>query len=225
MSRGGARGGRGGRGGSATSYSREQLTSLGVSNNEAVPGPVLQPPPLYPMLERKPVSLSFSPEMDYFLILRQDFIDHMQLSASYTNLSNRKSAKIGEQPTIDRLVAQLPSNREKYDWSLFPTELRPKLSAKRALPKRAANQEKNVNITATLDKLESLEVKSANRNKTNVNVKEEKDDDDDKEDEDIEEAEDIDDEMDDGTDYANNYFDNGEGYEDDDDNLDDGPVY
>lgn len=34
-----------------------------------------------------------------------------------------------------------------------------------------------------------------------------------------------DEEMDDGTDYANNYFDNGEGYEDDDDNLEDGPIY
>lgn len=36
---------------------------------------------------------------------------------------------------------------------------------------------------------------------------------------------DEDEEMDDGTDYANNYFDNGEGYEDEDDNLEDGPIY
>lgn len=225
MSRGGARGGRGGRGGSSNSYSREQLSSLGVSNNEAVPGPVLQPPPLYPMLERKPVSLTFPPEIDYYLILRQDFIDHLQLSASYTNLTDRKSTKVAEQPTIDRLVAQLPSNREKYDWSLFPAELRPKLSAKRLAPKRNPTQQKNINISVTLDKLESLEAKGANKDKANVNIKEEKDDEDDKEDEEMEDAEDIDDEMDDGTDYANNYFDNGEGYEDDDDNLDDGPVF
>jgi DNA-directed RNA polymerase III subunit RPC7 len=31
--------------------------------------------------------------------------------------------------------------------------------------------------------------------------------------------------LDGGTDYANNYFDNGEGYLDDDDNEDDGAVY
>lgn len=32
--------------------------------------------------------------------------------------------------------------------------------------------------------------------------------------------------MDDGTDYNQNYFDNGEGYlDDEDDNLDDGPIY
>lgn len=34
-----------------------------------------------------------------------------------------------------------------------------------------------------------------------------------------------DEEMDEGTDYANNYFDNGEGYEDDEDNMDEGPIY
>jgi len=34
-----------------------------------------------------------------------------------------------------------------------------------------------------------------------------------------------DEEMDEGTDYANNYFDNGENYEDDEDNMDEGPIY
>lgn len=38
--------------------------------------------------------------------------------------------------------------------------------------------------------------------------------------------EDIDEEMDLGTDYMNNYFDNGETYlDDDDENLEDGPIY
>lgn len=47
------------------------------------------------------------------------------------------------------------------------------------------------------------------------------------EEEEVEEIEamDEDEEMDDGTDYANNYFDNGEDYEDEDDNLEDGPIY
>ena len=36
----------------------------------------------------------------------------------------------------------------------------------------------------------------------------------------------MDEELDGGTDYANNYFDNGEGYlDDDDDNLDEGGIY
>ena len=36
----------------------------------------------------------------------------------------------------------------------------------------------------------------------------------------------MDEELDDGTDYANNYFDNGENYlDDDDDNIDEGGIY
>merc|ERR1712189_8354 len=42
----------------------------------------------------------------------------------------------------------------------------------------------------------------------------------------VEDEDDLDEEMDGGTDYASNYFDNGEGYEDgDDDNLDEGGIY
>jgi len=40
------------------------------------------------------------------------------------------------------------------------------------------------------------------------------------------EEEDLDEEMDEGTDYINNYFDNGESYlDEEEDNLDDGPIY
>jgi DNA-directed RNA polymerase III subunit RPC7 len=40
------------------------------------------------------------------------------------------------------------------------------------------------------------------------------------------EEDDPDEEMDEGTDYINSYFDNGENYlDEEDDNLDDGPIY
>lgn len=51
--------GRGGRGGTS-SFSREQLNSMGFSASEALPTVVTQPPPLYPPLERKPVHLIVS---------------------------------------------------------------------------------------------------------------------------------------------------------------------
>lgn len=63
------------------------------------------------------------------LILRQDFIDHMQLSGSYLKLPENKT--IQKDQEIDKLVAQLPNAKEKYDWALFPSELRPKLLAKK----------------------------------------------------------------------------------------------
>ncbi|CAG9837262.1 unnamed protein product [Diabrotica balteata] len=213
------RGGRGGRGGVSKSFNKEQLASLGVGNKELVPGPVLEPPLLYPIMERRPAPLSQSLEMDYLLILRQDFIDHMQLSGSYLKMPESKHQP---QQEIDKLVAQLPSAKEKFDWRLFPSELRPKVLVKR-VPK--SEKSKNVNIEQRLNALEKLEVKTENVETTKVKTEvEENDDDEDKgEFEGLEDEED--EEMDDGTDYANNYFDNGEGYEDEDDNLEDGPIY
>lgn len=117
---------------------------------------------------------------------------------------------------IDKLVAQLPKVKEQYDWTLFPSELRPKMLAKRN--KKSA--QKDVNVVEKLSKLEKIEEKS---NSDPVKIKIEEDDDVD--DLEVGEDEQEDEEMDDGTDYANNYFDNGEEYEDEDDNLDDGPIY
>lgn len=74
-----------------------------------------------------------SPELDYLLILRQGFIEHMQLSPAYLKMpvnSNKQS-----QQAIDKLVAQLPAAREKFDWKLLPTELRPKMKGKKLVTK------------------------------------------------------------------------------------------
>lgn len=53
------RGGRGARGGSSKTFSKEQLNAMGAGNNE-VPSIVTQPPPLYPILDRKPLPLNVS---------------------------------------------------------------------------------------------------------------------------------------------------------------------
>lgn len=51
--------GRGGRGG-GMSMNREQLSAIGVGVGEALPGPITEPPPLFPLLNRKPVPLTVS---------------------------------------------------------------------------------------------------------------------------------------------------------------------
>lgn len=214
MSRGRGRGGRG----ANKSFSREQLTSLGITGNELVPGPVTQPPPLFPMLIRRPIALQSSVDTDYLLLLKQDLIDHMNLSVAYLKMpdAQENTAESG----IESLIAQLPRvTKEKFDWSLFPTELRPKMAAKRANKKKVVVKTE-IDIENRLAKLEQMESKTKDKEttiKTEVEDEElpEEDYQDDEEDE----------EMDDGTDYANNYFDNGEAYEDEDDNLDDGPIY
>lgn len=52
------RGGRGGRGGVTKTFSKEQLSSMGATGSDMVPGPVTQPPPLFPPMNRKPVAIT-----------------------------------------------------------------------------------------------------------------------------------------------------------------------
>nr|XP_023020993.1 DNA-directed RNA polymerase III subunit RPC7 [Leptinotarsa decemlineata]XP_023020994.1 DNA-directed RNA polymerase III subunit RPC7 [Leptinotarsa decemlineata] len=206
------RGGRGGRGGVTKTFTKDQLTAMGIASNEALPGPVLEPPPLYPPLKRRPVPLEQSSEMDYLIIVRQNFIDRMQLSGSFLKLPENKNQP---ERAIDKLVAQLPSAKEKFDWKRFPKELWPKSMAKKSVV--SGKPVKDVNIEQKLAELEKREVKSGA-------VKIERNDEED-ENEEMEADEEEDEEMDDDTDYANNYFDNGESYVDEDDNLDDGATY
>lgn len=155
------RGRGGGRGGANKSFNKEQLSALGVGATEVAPGPVTQPPALYPPLERKPVLLVVcinhiflyqqiklilqpSIELDYLLLLRQEFIEHMQLSPAY--LKMRDDRKQSDK-AIDKLVAQLPSAKEKFDWKLLPNELRPKLIAN----KLKKNVEKAVDVNQRYD--------------------------------------------------------------------------
>lgn len=53
------RGGRGGRGGTTKSFTKEQLTTLCAGTTET-PSLVTQPPPLYPILDKRPLPLTVS---------------------------------------------------------------------------------------------------------------------------------------------------------------------
>ncbi|XP_025830802.1 DNA-directed RNA polymerase III subunit RPC7-like [Agrilus planipennis] len=207
MSRGRGRGGK-------TSLTKEQLSVIGVTAGESLPVPITEPPVLFPPINRKPIPLSECIEADYLLILKQGFIDRMNMSGAYLKPSE-PNLKQSEQ-AIDKLLAQIPNTKEKFNWNFYPHELRPKLVAK----KRIKTVEKKVDITSRLNQLERIEENSEKLDEVNKEAEEENEDD---KEEIIEEDED--EEMDEGTDYANNYFDNGEGYEDEDDNLDEGPIY
>lgn len=210
-------GGRGrgrGRGGSS-SFSREQLDYMGAGGpGEQLPGPVTQPPPLYPTLENKAVPLVSTKDTNYMLILKQDFLENMQYKSTYVNLPQHQKEPELE---IDKLLAQLPKMPEscKFDWKMLPKELRSKISAKR---NKQTKTSKEVDIETRLTQLENLERRNVGEKVIKTEATEPE------EDEEIVEEE-QDEEMDEGTDYVNNYFDNGEEYEDEDDNLDDGPIY
>lgn len=200
--------GRGRGRGAKRTFNKEQLNALGAVGNETF-SQHSTPPPLFVPLQRTCAPLESSPSSDHALVLKQAFVNFLQLSFSYMKLPGQSD---GDQEKIS-----LPGKEIIYDWAMFPPELRPKLKAKRKA--RIVTNEKS--IIEKLKILEEMENKSSyavNRVKTEPTN--------DEDEELMEEEEQMDDEIDDGTDYGNNYFDNGDSYcNDEDDNLDDGPVY
>jgi len=210
---------------------RSQLTFnpelLGVGREQPAPSSVLDPPPVYPPLHAKPKVPPNRSENIYLSSLAKDFVNRMQDSPFNVNPCTQQ-LNIKEDPFA---TLGLDPNR-------FPSELvkvfknvsglkgvkrknvsKPNLSAKRAKVGRTGD------INSHLDKLEAKEGEE-----DDSEVKEGKGKDSDKENDGEggeEDIEDIDDEeMDDETDYARDYFDNGEGYlDEEDDNLDEGGIY
>nr|CAD7202379.1 unnamed protein product [Timema douglasi] len=247
-----------GRGRAAMSFNVEQL---GFSKGEALPGPVLAPPPLYPPLANRllsllratnyddvakrdgplylPVPLQDTPESEYLLTLKKDFVDYLHDSPAY--LQHTVTKKDIERYSDRYQTLAKGQGQLKLDWSRFPKELRPHVKTKTTSRKRklqgaksggkpAKIAKKNVDITSTLAELEKKETLVGSdveeeTEETEGKEEGEEDKEEEEEGEDVEQ-EDLDEEMDDGTDYVNNYFDNGENYlDEEDDNLDDGPVY
>lgn len=64
----------------------------------------------------------------------------MELSGAYLKMPESKIFQPEQE--IDKLVAQITGTKEKYDWTLFPAELRPKMYAKRLKTKN--NKEVNI---------------------------------------------------------------------------------
>lgn len=58
----------------------------------------------------------------------------MELSGAYLKMPESKNVQPEQE--IDKLVAQITGTRENFDWTLFPTELRPKMFAKRSKAKK-----------------------------------------------------------------------------------------
>lgn len=202
------------------SFSMEQL---GFSKGETLPAPVLQPSVSYPQLDHKPQPIQMTTEMNYLIELKRDFTEYMRESPN-----NVQAVVLNED--VERFCEDYEENAEcdkskyeaYYDWSRMPMEL--KLVRKRKsrqqnvewskknkdmdIAKKLAELEKNENIQQPAeeeDKEEGDEEENAEGKELGERIKDE---------------EEID-EMDDGTDYVNEYFENGDNYYSEDDNDDD----
>lgn len=124
------RGGGRGRGRAAMSFSVEQL---GFSPGEALPGPVLQPPPIYPPMENRPIPLQTGVEGEYMMALKRDFVEFLRDSPAFVT---PVATKADIERYSDRYQVALTNKDHgdlKFDWIRFPSELRPqaKLTGKR----------------------------------------------------------------------------------------------
>lgn len=208
-------GGRG-RGRAALSFNVE---ALGIQPGETLPGPQVQPPPVYPLLETHPAPLQPSLSAINQLRYKLDFIGYY----------SRFKMELGDKdltPSYKRKISGVsakPRAPLEFCWDFFPMELRPNVSKSAKVAKKAPSDLTGAKPAQNIDDLlAALEKAEANQ----TVIKTEKEENANKENDELgdEVFDDSDQEMDDGTDYNQNYFDNGEDYLDDDGD-DDGPIY
>lgn len=213
-----------GRGGSGTSLTHEQLQALGIARGENT-APTLAPPPLFPKIEAKPLPLPCDAATDYMLIVKEQFIQYLHESPAYVTEKTKTDdvERYSDKYKILALDAKHGGTLECV-WPNIPAELRPQARRVRT----SVRKRKLDNPTEIAKRLQTLEKKES-QGLTNEGMETNEEGPVKKEgvsdDEEIEDEQEQEYELDDGTDYANNYFDNGEDYDEEDDNLDDGPVY
>lgn len=210
-----------GRGKPTMSFSMEQL---GISKGEILPAPVLQPSVTFPQLDHKPLPIQLTTEMSYLIELKRDFTEYMKESPNNVQavIFNEDVERFCED--YEEAIAECDKSKYEayYDWNRMPMEL--KLSRKRKSRQQNVEGSKKKKDMDIAKKLAELEKNESIQQPTEEEDKEEGDEDENGEGKEmgerIKDEEEID-EMDDGTDYVNEYFENGDNYYSEDDNDDD----
>lgn len=210
MSRGRGRGGRG---------FTFNLESIGIGKGEQLPAPSLAPPPLYPSLPVKPEPIIPGNDDKYLHDVKQSLISSFRSSKYFVvppkvkTTVQRYSDKFDASNTLTT-----SSDLDSLDWRLFPEELKPTKKIRKTKPEKILGPD---DVDQLLKKMEELEETGEKSPKS------EKDESEPEGEIDSDEGEKDEEEIEEDTDYARNYFDNGESFLEDnsDDNLDEGPVY
>ncbi|MEE6521068.1 hypothetical protein FKM82_019092 [Ascaphus truei] len=126
--------GRGRGGGGGRGQMTFNMEAVGIGRGEALPPPTLQPPPLFPALDFKPVPLQTGEELEYMLALKQELRGAMKGLPYYIKPAapkkdvERYSDKYQTSGPVDNAIDWHP------DWKLLPRELKIKV---RKLPKES----------------------------------------------------------------------------------------
>ncbi|XP_075463724.1 DNA-directed RNA polymerase III subunit RPC7-like isoform X2 [Ascaphus truei] len=210
--------GRGRGGGGGRGQMTFNMEAVGIGRGEALPPPTLQPPPLFPALDFKPVPLQTGEELEYMLALKQELRGAMKGLPYYIKPAapkkdvERYSDKYQTSGPVDNAIDWHP------DWKLLPRELKIKV---RKLPKEKSTvilpkhkQRVPLDKEEIIKKLENLEKKEEESSSSEEENKEEEEEKEGEEEYDEEEHEEE-------TDYIMSYFDNGEEFGgDSDDHMD-----
>ncbi|XP_069508679.1 DNA-directed RNA polymerase III subunit RPC7-like isoform X1 [Ambystoma mexicanum] len=209
---------------------------VGIGKGDTLPPPTLQPPPLFPSMDYKPVPLLMGEEVEYMLALKQELRGAMKNLPYFVKPAapkkdvERYSDKYQTSGPIDNAIDWNP------DWKRLPKELKirvRKVQKERAsviLPKH--KQRLPLDKEEIIKKLETLEKKEEEVTSDEEEEKK-KEEEEEKEEEDDYDEEEHEEELPwqqtgslqlsswDETDYIMSYFDNGEEFGgDSDDNMD-----
>ena len=98
---------------------------LGITPGQPAPPPILQPPPDYPPLDRKPLELRTSDIDEYLLTVKQELRQQMQRSHFFLKAESKRR---DVEKYSDRYQSDKPMDSDNHlgwevNWNYFPKEL------------------------------------------------------------------------------------------------------
>ncbi|KAM9512896.1 DNA-directed RNA polymerase III subunit RPC7-like isoform 3-T11 [Salvelinus alpinus] len=188
-------------------YMSFSIEAVGIGKGENLPPSILQPTPLFPPMEHKPVPLVMGEEAEYMLALKQEFRGNMKTLPFYVRPAvskkdvERYSDKYQNSEPSDNTLEWNPDTSLSVD-----TPVDPKPSKKTRVDK-----EEIIHKLETLEKKEEEVTSDEEEGEKKKQEEEQQDGEEEYDEEEFEEE----------TDYIMSYFDNGEEFGgDSDDNMD-----
>uniref|UniRef100_A0A1I7TKE2 DNA-directed RNA polymerase III subunit n=1 Tax=Caenorhabditis tropicalis TaxID=1561998 RepID=A0A1I7TKE2_9PELO len=213
-----------GKGGGSSNTMRNVANALGIARYDMakmMSQQTIEPPELYPKVQRNPVPLEMTTDLLYVSRLKVELDQRMRDSQFFIEAEKEDEIK----RYLDKYSV---IKREKLDINMshMPSELVWRRTTSNASSRSGAKRRKLANDDSIIkEKLNKLEEKEGKNNEDDDDEKPEKDNDSESEKSAAEEEENPlsdDDNQEEDNDYISNYFDNGEGYGDggSDDNMD-----
>lgn len=139
------------------------MEGIGFGPGEAAPPPILQPPPLFPILEHKPLELKIDDTSEYLYSIKRELRQYMKQSPFYLKADSVKASIERYSDKYKELKSdELNKLSWSPEWEYFPEELQLKKIKKK---RRTTRSSKNV-FSADAKLIESS-TKKGKKRKTN----------------------------------------------------------